>query len=255
MRKIPRVGDDMLTIDDVMSMLNLSRSTILGLHNNYLHPVKVDGRLFYRRDEVDAEMERRQTSNKILKRTNVDIRPKSTAKTVVDSVKPSVVAKPPTYDGKTAAQAARLFRDGSDRRDVVEKLEITFELADHLWLQFMRMGTEIVLDRAATAGLGKSIDLPLNPTARDIVELVGALSDSVHQRAIEYSVTLFGRSPRVRYARKAGRIFVDVLLGIDQADGEWGAERIRKVDVTDVIQMTPEEIEYAGWLGMVDEET
>ncbi len=130
MRKVAKMSGDELSISDVMSILNLSRTTVLGLNRSHLHPAKIGGRWIYRLADVEAERERREGSNKILRRTSPDGQMGPGSAALGGSLRRD---RPPVYDGAIASEAVRLIKDGKDRRQLVEDLKITFEVADHLW--------------------------------------------------------------------------------------------------------------------------
>jgi hypothetical protein len=251
MKKNATAIDDMRTIQDVMSDLGLGRSTVLGLGGRYLHPVKMAGKLYYRADEVAAERERREGSNKILRKPERDVR-LGTRPAPLPEAPP--VRRAPAYDGKIAAQAVRLFRDGADRRGVVEKLEISFELAEHLWLEYQRVGPEVVLDSRALETLKNYLSLYGKVmTAEIIVMAVKKLLFDVERRSRELADEMSDWQPHVTFSPKTGRVKVEIRSGtkriVDGAVSDWSA---RFVDVTDVLAMTSTEMKLAEWVRVSD---
>lgn len=240
------VPADMLTIEGVMSELGVSRTTVLGLgKSGYLHPVKLNGRLHYQAAEVTAERERREASNKILSRPSRDLRP---ARATVPPTAPRSV---PSYEGGIAARAVALFDEGRGVREIVRQLEISFELAKHLWAEYVSAGTEILLRKEHVEALRKKLDVPPVPSGEDIVKAVGRLASQVRDElaAIGVEREASERRPSVSRERRSGRVVVDIRRPIrrdddDPDDGvqEWTS---RSVDVTDVLQMTADEIECA----------
>ena len=128
-----------------MERLGVARTTIIvRIKEGRFHPIKRDGRLYFAPQEIDAEIERRLASNKILTRPRTLARPRAVAgKTVAIPMDPGV----PRHTAEEAAASVRLFEAGKGVRDAVRDLKISYEAAHYLWRQFVDSGPEFLLKR------------------------------------------------------------------------------------------------------------
>jgi hypothetical protein len=234
-----RAVEDMLTIDDAMSELGVSRTTVLGLgKEGRLLPVKIRGRLYYDTDQVTSERDRREKSNKILTRDPRDLGLGNRRSPVSVPTRPRAV---PIYDGKTAARSVDLFAGGGGVREAVKELEITFEVGQHLHTEYRKAGSDLVLDAAAVRELGRWIRLGTSPTGAEIVKAIGQELVKSRQVGRDRSRTPVSNVPMVSYDIRSGR--VDLMISLAGRDDEF-----RCVDVTKAANMTREELVHAGWI-------
>jgi Helix-turn-helix domain len=136
---------DLLTMEEGMERLGVARTTmIVRIKEGRFHPIKRDGRLYFTPQEIDAEIERRLASNKILARPRTLARPRAAAgKTVAIPMDPGV----PRHTAEEAAASVRLFEQGKGVRDAVRDLKISYEAAHYLSRQFAESGPEFLLKR------------------------------------------------------------------------------------------------------------
>ncbi len=92
--------------------------------------------------EIDAEIDRRIASNKVLTRPRVVARPQSAlGRTVAAASDPGV----PRHTAAEAAASVSLFEEGKGIRDAVRELKISYEAARYLRGEYMKDGPELLL--------------------------------------------------------------------------------------------------------------
>jgi predicted DNA-binding transcriptional regulator AlpA len=154
MKTVPTMRD-LLTIEEVMERLGISRTTVnLRIKEGRFHPVKREGRLYFTPQEVDAEADRRLASNKIIARPKTLIRPRVAAKQSASTAHDPGV---PRHTAEDAAASVALFEQGKGVREAVSTLKISYEAAHYLWRQFVDSGPEILLNRKELEAIRESL--------------------------------------------------------------------------------------------------
>lgn len=246
--------DGLLTMEETIRRLGVSRTTVIGLAKaGRLFPVKIKGKTHYAEQQVDAELTRRQESNKILRRGRLPIPAPRTPGRIA---RPTASPPPPSpsYDGKLAAAAVEEMDKGAGVRGLVKTLAIPFELAEYLVSSYRRAGGDkemVVGERfieewrktfdwsetiPTPGGLMAAIQRSRGSLEARVKDEVENLRSDLHQQLLDDMVP---GPPRIRVT-PAGRCFASVWC----RDAE-GNDSSRRIDITSQCQLTPAEIEFA----------
>jgi len=122
--KIP-VG--FIEIREAATRLGVTYETYSAKYTKRFPSVSVGNKKYVHTNAVDAEIMRRASNPRGGNRRS---NPKKEEKVA------SSIRGIPKYDGKIAASCVLLFREGKDICDVVVALNITFEVAKHLWKEY-----------------------------------------------------------------------------------------------------------------------
>jgi hypothetical protein len=241
-------------MEETIRRLGVARTTVIGLtKDGRLLPVKLKGKIHYSEQQVDVEMTRRQESNKILRRDRLPAPVPLTGGKIARPTPPPLPSSP-SYDGKLAAAAVEEMDKGAGVRELVKKLAIPFELAEHLVSSYRRAGreTEMVVGERfikewratfdwsehlpTPGGLMAAIQRSRGSLETRVKDEVEKLRNDLYQQLLDEMVP---GPPRIRVT-PAGRCFVSVWFR--DADGN---DRSRRIDITSLCQLTPPEIEFA----------
>jgi hypothetical protein len=236
--------EDMLTIKEVQAALGISRTAVLCLGNSgRLSAVKIGGKLTYKRAEVTAERERCETFNKMLYRLHRDSQRRGPkAAMPADPERRRAV---PHYDGETAAKAVELFDRGGGVLQAVVELKVTFDVANHMYESYKGSGPELYLSSRALTTIARWLGLRGWPTLAGIEQAIASMGtvdrDLSDLRRLKGMIDI---EPRLRWEPRSGAVFA----WISRPAGDTEAEPdVRRLNVTDVLKMTPEELELAKW--------
>jgi hypothetical protein len=257
-RKKREIPPGFIAVRDAMSRLRLGRTTVVELmRSNRLSSVKLWGVWYIRESDVVDEIERRERSNKILRKDTTHIPTKAARKASTTSAAPTLPPMTIVDEGSIAAKAVPILRKGLGERDLVEMLAIPFELAERLAASYRKADRdrELVIDERRLPELRALIGWDDGPPTTS--GFFGALR-GWKQRAEEacWQVAQDVRDqgwhaltdphmpgpPRVHI----GATGISILL---YSCDEDGIESCRSVDITSLVTPTPAEIEYAARRG------
>ena len=138
----------LLTTEETITVLGISEGGLYSkIREGKLHPIKKKGLNWFHPDEVHdlaGKISRR------MGRTPVDpvlkVARKKLPRPSSHVLSPSTPRVPViSYDGEIAANATNLFDSGAGVRKVVVDLQITYELANHLYTEWKKAGPELHL--------------------------------------------------------------------------------------------------------------
>ncbi len=150
----PATSVELLTIDGATRYLNVSEPTVFArIREGVLHAFKHKGRTYLHPHELEEERQRmleRRGRGRVAGTPNASTPPPIPAQIAEPPKPPKTPPKPApvhqsiaTYKGETAGAAYRLFGANKGIRDAVMELEISAELAEHLYEHWKKSGPEL----------------------------------------------------------------------------------------------------------------
>jgi hypothetical protein len=148
----------LLTVDQVAEKLGVARTTVyLRIKDCRFHPIRQGRNIFIHPDEVENELQRveqfhTEKPGRISRRSAITYNPSEETKNklysapspALTSSVPSFSASsisnlepPAQYTGEQAAKAIVLFRAGKGQLEIIEEMNIGFELARYFWICYV----------------------------------------------------------------------------------------------------------------------
>jgi len=263
-RKKRAIPPGFVSIPGTMARLNLSRTTVVDLMRaNRLTGVKLWGVWYIRDADVDAEIERRERSNKIIRKE----RPRNVAKALPKRSAISAAHSRPQMssldEGAISAKAVPLLRSGLGERDLVERLAIPFDVAERLSSAYRKADRdrELVIDEKRLSELRELIGwfdgpptissffLAINAWKKRADDAIWAAVDEVRQLGWHaLTDTSLPGPPRIALSvTGASRLSIWSL----DSDGE---ETCRTIDISSLVKPTEAEVAYAKRKSAVEDD-
>jgi hypothetical protein len=213
----------LLTADEAVAIAGVSRVTLgIKTKEGVLHPVKQGHRVYYHpheiqnlRDTMIAKREVRGLSQAKVPRTAVPVR---TAPLLPPQPPSKTSAATITYQGEVAAKATKLFNADKGVREVVAELEITYELAEHLYDRWKQAGPELHLSPKQVALLANRFnwhDSP--PSVEGLLRAINRFLESEVTRAVKEALADVQKQAEAAVAaQKNGKAATVAPIGTEQ---------------------------------------
>jgi len=144
-----RSPQNMITAKETASRLGVSPATVsMRIKEGRLHPVRMGRNVFLNPDEVTQELERvareskgKRDFNKARYATSVPKPPKVPGLIEQKKIEPNeqVPLGYLSYTGEQCAEAVAILLAGGSQLDLISKMKITWETADHFYRMYLKL--------------------------------------------------------------------------------------------------------------------